>query len=269
MTSTGPETPDKTPPSQTTTRDDEHQPARTEDQVVDTTTAQAGDAVRPSTPGEPVVVARRQGMFGGTLGTDTSGYGGLDVPVLLPGGAERPYGSYFDEVVDALQAAAPEAFESGVEQVVVDRGELTLVVRREHLRALLQVLRDDARLRFELGLGVSGVHWPEQTGAELHAVYHFASITHGMRRVRFDVSCPEDDPRVPTIVDIYPANDWHERETFDMFGIVFEGHRGLTRILMPDDWAGHPQRKDYPLGGVPVEYHGATIPAPDQRRSYK
>ena len=108
----------------------------------------------------------------------------------------------------------------------------------------------------------------EQTGAELHAVYHFASITHGMRRVRFDVSCPEDDPRVPTIVDIYPANDWHERETWDMFGIIFDGHPSLTRILMPDDWPGHPQRKDYPLGGIPVEYKGGTVPPPDQRRSY-
>ncbi|GAA5167921.1 NADH-quinone oxidoreductase subunit C [Ornithinimicrobium tianjinense] len=269
MTTTGPETPDKTPPSQTTTRDEANQPSQTEEQVVDTTTAQAGAAVVPAGAGEPTVVAHRTGMFGGSLGGDTSGYGGLDVPVLFPGASERPYGSYFDEVVDALQAAAPEAFAAGVERVVVDRGELTLVVRREQLRALVAALRDDARLRFEVISGVSGVHWPQQTGAELHAVYHFVSITHGTRRVRLDVSCPDEDPRVPSIVDIYPGNDWHERETFDMFGIVFEGHPGLTRILMPDDWAGHPQRKDYPLGGVPVEYHGATIPAPDQRRSYK
>ena len=59
-----------------------------------------------------------------------------------------------------------------------------------------------------------------------------------------------------------------ERETWDMFGIVFDGHPGLTRILMPDDWVGHPQRKDYPLGGIPVEYKGAQIPPPDERRSY-
>ena len=64
------------------------------------------------------------------------------------------------------------------------------------------------------------------------------------------------------------GNDWHERETWDLFGIVFDGHPALTRILMPDDWPGHPQRKDYPLGGIPVEYKGADIPPPDQRRSY-
>ena len=66
----------------------------------------------------------------------------------------------------------------------------------------------------------------------------------------------------------YPACDWHERETWDFFGIVFDGHPALTRIEMPDDWKGHPQRKDYPLGGIPVEYRGATVPPPDERRSY-
>jgi NADH-quinone oxidoreductase subunit C len=67
---------------------------------------------------------------------------------------------------------------------------------------------------------------------------------------------------------VYPTADWHERETFDMFGIVFTDRPALTRILMPDDWPGHPQRKDYPLGGIPVEYKGAQIPPPDERRAY-
>ena len=67
---------------------------------------------------------------------------------------------------------------------------------------------------------------------------------------------------------MWASADWHERETWDMFGIHFDGHPAMTRILMPDDWPGHPQRKDYPLGGIPVEYKGATVPAPDQRRSY-
>ena len=111
-------------------------------------------------------------------------------------------------------------------------------------------------------LGVSGVHYPHEAGRELHAVYHLLSITHGSRRVRLEVTVPRRRPAHP--VDrrrSTPANDWHERETWDMFGIVFDGHPALTRILMPDDWPGHPQRKDYPLGGIPVEYKGAHRPA--------
>ncbi|MEZ7851754.1 MAG: NADH-quinone oxidoreductase subunit C, partial [Candidatus Nanopelagicales bacterium] len=73
---------------------------------------------------------------------------------------------------------------------------------------------------------------------------------------------------LPSLVALYPSVDWHERETWDFFGVIFDGHPALTRIQMPDDWVGHPQRKDYPLGGIPVEYKGASIPAPDHRRSY-
>jgi NADH-quinone oxidoreductase subunit C len=89
------------------------------------------------------------------------------------------------------------------------------------------------------------------------------------RRVRLETAVPAEDPRVPSVTSVYPTADWQERETYDFFGVIFEGHPNLTRILMPDDWEGYPQRKDYPLGGVPVEYKGAEIPPPDQRRSYQ
>ena len=108
---------------------------------------------------------------------------------------------------------------------------------------------------------------PKDEGAELHSVVHLLSITHN-RRVRLEVTCPDADPHVPSLVPVYPTSDWHERETYDFFGIIFDGHPSLTRIEMPDDWHGHPQRKDYPLGGIPVEYKGAEIPPPDQRRAY-
>jgi NADH-quinone oxidoreductase subunit C len=123
-------------------------------------------------------------------------------------------------------------------------------------------------LRFEVCLGVSGVHYPEDKGRELHAVYPLLSMTNN-RRIRLEVSVPDSDPHIPSLVEVWAGNNWHERETFDMFGIIFDGHPALTRILMPDDWPGHPQRKDYPLGGIPVEYIGATVPAPDERRSYR
>jgi NADH-quinone oxidoreductase subunit C len=202
----------------------------------------------------------RVGMFGVRGSGDTSGYGGLLRQPVLPTPVARPWEGWFEEVAAVLdEAVTPTA--------VVHRGELTLLVRREDLPTVARLLRDSDRLRFELCAGVSGVHYPDQQGAELHAVYHLLSMTYN-RRVRLEVSAPDTDPHVPSLVSVYPTLDWHERETYDMFGLIFDGHPGLTRILMPDDWPGHPQRKDYPLGGIPVDYHGATVPPPDQRRSY-
>ncbi|MER6781897.1 MULTISPECIES: NADH-quinone oxidoreductase subunit C [unclassified Streptomyces] len=220
--------------------------------------------------GGPEVIGVRKGMFGARNGGDTSGYGGLVRTVAMPGESHRPYGSYFDEVVDELEGALEEQDllpENAIEKVVVDRGELTLHIAREHLVRVAKTLRDDPALRFELCTGVSGVHFPDDKSRELHAVYHLRSITHG-RVVRLEVTAPDADPHVPSLVSVYPTNDWHEREAYDFFGLVFDGHPALTRIMMPDDWQGFPQRKDYPLGGIPIEYKGAQIPAPDQRRSY-
>ena len=217
------------------------------------------------------VIETRHGLFGPPGSGDTSGYGRLVREVAFPGRSPRPYGGYFDELVEALTEALERSgshFDDAVENVVVHRGELTLYVRRDFLPAVARLLRDEPALRFELSLGVSGVHYPEDAGRELHAVYPLKSITHN-RRVRLEVTAPDVDPHIPSLFSVYPTTDWHERETYDFFGIVFDGHPSLTRIEMPDDWHGHPQRKDYPLGGIPVEYKGAQIPPPDQRRAYK
>ena len=212
----------------------------------------------------------RTGMFGAAGTGDTSGFGGLVRTIAMPGPTERPYGSYFDEIVDILAEVLSEqgiAFDDAIEKVVVFRDELSLFVAREHLPAVARALRDDQDLRFELCLGTSGVHYPHDTGRELHCIYPLNSVTHN-RSVRLEVTAPDADPHIPSLVEIYPANDWHEREAYDFFGVIFDGHPALTRIEMPDDWVGHPQRKDYPLGGIEVEFKGATIPAPDNRRSY-
>ncbi|MCU0300818.1 MAG: NADH-quinone oxidoreductase subunit C [Candidatus Nanopelagicales bacterium] len=212
----------------------------------------------------------RKGAFGAAGSGDTSGFGGLVAPIAMPGPSARPFGGDFDAVADELELALADAglpMDSAIEKVVVDRGELTLYVQREHLEAVGRTLRDEPGLRFEICHSVSGVHYPGDQGRELHAVIHLLSITH-KRRIRLEVACPDQDPHVPSLTAVWPSADWHERETWDMFGIVFDGHPSLTRILMPDDWPGHPQRKDYPLGGIPVEYKGATTPPPDQRRGY-
>jgi NADH-quinone oxidoreductase subunit C len=232
------------------------------------------DVPEPVTPPEGVaplpleVVETRVGAFGVSGTPDVSGYGGLVSPVVLPGASPRPYGGWFDEAADRLASLLGDDYGVAVEKVVVAFGELTFHVAREQLPSFVRALRDDPELRFETCMGVSGVHWPGDAGRELHAVYHFRSMTHGGRTLRVETTCPDTDPHLPTIVSTYPTNDWHERETYDMFGIIFDGHPGLTRILMPDDWVGHPQRKDYPLGGIHVEYKGASTPPPDERREY-
>ena len=111
------------------------------------------------------------------------------------------------------------------------------------------------------------MHYPEDTGRELHAVYHLLSITHN-RRIRLEVTAPDADPHIPSIVEVYPTNDWHERETFDIFGIVFDGHPALTRILMPDDWPGTRSARTTPSVASPWSTRAARIPPPDERRSY-
>jgi NADH-quinone oxidoreductase subunit C len=222
-------------------------------------------------PAPPEILGVRRGAFGVQGSGDTSGYGRLVRTVALPGGTVPPYGGWFDEVADrlatVLDGESGPGYDEAIEKVVVDRGEITFYIRRQHIVAVARKLRDDPALRYEFCSGVSGVHYPGDKDRELHAVYHLLSMTHN-RRIRLEVACPDADPHIPSVVDVYPTADWHEREAYDFFGIVFDGHPGLTRIQMPDDWPGHPQRKDYPLGGIPVEYKGATIPPPDERRAY-
>ena len=137
--------------------------------------------------GMPVVIGERRGMFGATSGQDTTGYGGVVAPGAVPGASERPYGGWFDAFADDLERALEAggtAYAEAVDKIVVDRDEITVFVTREHLPAVAAVLRDDAALRFEMCTGVSGAHYPGEVGRELHAVYHFLSITHGSKRIR-------------------------------------------------------------------------------------
>lgn len=231
---------------------------------------ESGIPVVPDGVSELDVVGVRRGSFQVSGSGDTSGFGGLVSPIVMPAPTERPYGGWFDELADEIELALADRnlpVSSVIDKVVVDRDEITFFILAQYIVDFARALRDEPGLRFEMCLGVNGVHYPEDKGRELHAVYPFLSITHN-RRIRVEVTAPDANPHIPSIVGIYPSNDWHERETWDFFGIVFDGHPSLTRIEMPDDWAGHPQRKDYPLGGIPVEYKGATIPAPDNRRAY-
>jgi len=221
---------------------------------------QASDQV--STRPDPVRQVVRQGMWGSGPG-DVSGFDGISRPVVRHVRATRPYGSWFDAVADRVEALVPGL----PDEVNTEHGELTFYVPKEQLLAVVRAARDEARLRFETCVSVTGAHYPDEPGAELHVMYELLSMTHN-RRIRLEVTTSEADPVIDSVTGVYPHTDWHERETWDMFGIQFAGHPHLTRILMPDDWQGHPQRKDYPLGGIPIEFKGAQVPPPDERRSY-
>jgi NADH-quinone oxidoreductase subunit C len=215
-------------------------------------------------------------MFGVAGSGDTSGFGGLVRRRTSVLDSPRPYGGYYDEVVDALedelsQFERPDGdladIADAIEKVILDRGELTLHIKPERIVEVCQVMRDGDALRFELCSSVHGVDYLGSDERRLHTVYQLTSMTY-RRRIRLETAVTAENPSQPSVTSVYPTADWQERETYDMFGVIFEGHPALTRILMPDDWEGHPQRKDYPLGGIPVEYKGAEIPPPDERRSY-
>jgi NADH-quinone oxidoreductase subunit C len=143
------------------------------------------------------------------------------------------------------------------------RGEVTVVVDRGELLAALAALRDDPDLSLRFLSSVTATDHPGRE-PRFWVAYELRSLEH-RHRVRVKVGLPGDDPRVPSAVPLFPTADWHERETYDFFGIVFEGHPNLARILLPDGWEGYPLRKDEPLGGVDTRYRGAFVPPVDRR----
>lgn len=127
------------------------------------------------------------------------------------------------------------------------RGELTIVVPREHLRAVAEFLCRDVELKFTFLSDVSGVdRFPVEPRFELN--YHLVSMER-RERLRVKVRVASATAVVETVVPVWPTANWHEREVFDMFGVRFEGHPDMRRILMPENWEGHPLRKDYPVEG--------------------
>jgi len=141
-------------------------------------------------------------------------------------------------------------------QAVLDagefRGDLSVNVRPADLRAVAQHLRDEPGLGYTFLENLCGVDY---LGRDLRfeVVVHLVSLEHS-HRVCLKVAVPEHDPRVPSLATLFATANYQEREAYDLLGIVFEGHPALTRILMPDDWVGHPQRKDHPLGDEEVAF---------------
>jgi NADH-quinone oxidoreductase subunit C len=168
------------------------------------------------------------------------------------------------EIISALEGK----FAGKIKTKKADAMDPFIVIEPADVVDVCRFLRDDPRLRFELLNSISGADYFEpdakkapKAGFEPHieVVYHLSSFTHKHRFV-VKVSLPrwKDDkqgqlPEVPSVVALWPAADWHEREAYDLCGVWFTGHPDLTRILLSEDWVGHPLRKDYEF---PLEYHG-------------
>jgi NADH-quinone oxidoreductase subunit C len=173
------------------------------------------------------------------------------------------------EALASLIEHAREALGEAIAAETVQHGELTLDIRRDQLLKAAKRLRDDNRLRFEQLIDVCGVDYQgygaespagPRTGPRFAAVYHLLSVSRN-QRVRLKVFLDDNLPVVDSVVDLWPSANWFEREAFDMFGIVFEGHPDLRRILTDYGFIGHPFRKDFPLSGhVEMRYD------PDKRR---
>jgi len=150
------------------------------------------------------------------------------------------------ETLQELGAHIAAAIDEDIRGWEVTHGELTVEIHRDRVVRVLRFLRDDAACRFTTLIDICGVDWPSRAD-RFDVVYHLLSM-HLNQRVRIVTQTNEDTP-VDSAVEIFPAADWFEREAFDMYGILFDGHPDLRRILTDYGFHGHPLRKDFPLTG--------------------
>ncbi len=147
-------------------------------------------------------------------------------------------------------------------------GDEWIAVPREAIRETMADLKGQGYLSYVFMTCVDHLATPlmEPPPERFELVYQLRNMKT-LHEIRVRVYVPESDPRAPSVHDIFGPANWDERETFDMFGILFDGHPRLTRILMPEDWIGHPLRRDFPVGGEPVEFseeHEAWQTAPPE-----
>lgn len=152
----------------------------------------------------------------------------------------------FEAITEALKGEFGEA----IVEVVTDKADSWIEVKPESIADILARAKAMPEVKLDHLSLITGVDYPK--AGIMEVVYHLDSITHHHRYV-IKAKVDRDDCRVPSVFDSHRTADWHEREVYDLSGVIFEGHPNLTRILCADDWEGHPLRKDYPW---PEEYHG-------------
>jgi NADH-quinone oxidoreductase subunit C len=155
--------------------------------------------------------------------------------------------------MDPLQIAkmTEEKFAGQVLSTTSYAGQIGILVRKEMIRDICRYLHDEPSLKMDHLADLTAVDYssyPGDTGDRFEIVYNLISTTY-RHRIRIKARVPEEDPRIDSVTSIWQTANWHERETYDLMGIIFEGHPDLRRILLPEDWEGHPLRKEYPLKG--------------------
>jgi NADH-quinone oxidoreductase subunit C len=174
-----------------------------------------------------------------------------------------------DQTVEQGAAESPtvallrERFSDAILDVSERLGETTIIVRPDTSVEVCRALRDDPTLQYNVLSTITAVDWLERE-PRYDVVYHLMSLSSGAV-VRLKIQVGDDEqpqPEAPSVISVWPAANWYEREVFDLFGIRFAGHPDLRRIEMPDDWVGHPLRKDYPLTGIqlPEPHWGGQLP---------
>ena len=155
--------------------------------------------------------------------------------------------------MDPLQIAKmiEEKFAGQVLGTTSHAGQVGVSLKKDTINDVCRYLRDEPLIRMDLLVDLTAVDfsaYPGDSGLRFEVVYNLISTLH-RHRIRLKVRVPEEDPRIDTVSSIWQTANWHERETFDLMGIKFDGHPDLRRILLSEDWEGHPLRKEYPLKG--------------------
>lgn len=155
--------------------------------------------------------------------------------------------------MDPLQIAKmiEERFPGEVLGTVTYAGQVAVMLKRERIKDVCLFLRDEPAIRMDHLADLTAVDYsayPGDAGPRFEVVYNLISTVH-RHRIRLKVRIPEQDPRIDTVSSVWKTANWHERETYDLMGVIFNGHPDLRRILLPEDWEGHPLRKEYPVKG--------------------
>lgn len=157
----------------------------------------------------------------------------------------------------AIAERIKEKYPDEVLEIKEFRGQASVILKKSRILEICRYLHDEPDLYFDYLVDVCGIDYLGKKEKRFEVVYHLFSIKH-RHSIRLKAEVPESDALIDSVTTVWAGVNWHERECFDMFGIVFKGHPDLRRILMPEDWEGYPLRKDYPIKGPEKEWIGFT-----------